>query len=233
MWDDYESQTWEYNDDGSVKSWTKENKNVGSIAHHKYYYNERGQLRSDSQDGPYGYKILWSEYSYDENDRLNETKWTIESEYSIYEDNVYITTYEYDEQGFLVSEQTKKESGKIAEYEIYDDNLPGWHVDHISGNCEVNYTYQDGKLVEKEQIVKSAVKRIINSEYEYYDSGTVSRITKIEEVNDQYTDYFVTVFLFDEEGLLQYEDIFYNYNGSGPINYNSPSWRMIYEYYYE
>ena len=60
-----------------------------------------------------------------------------------------------------------------------------------------------------------------------------SRITKIEEVNDQYTDYFVTVFLFDEEGLLQYEDIFYNYNGSGPINYNSPSWRMIYEYYYE
>ena len=35
-----------------------------------------------------------------------------------------------------------------------------------------------------------------------------------------------------EEGLLQFVEGF-NYNGSGPINYSSPSCRDVYEYYYE
>ena len=239
---DYNIINIEYEGD-RLKSWNRPQYSMleGEVSTiHEYFYNDKGQLIRESEENPTDdYKRILKDYTYNEKDQLIEVVWTIEHDYNV-GDNVYVTTYNYDNYGQLISERTRKRRGENKEYNLI---IVGDYISHetLTVNREVDYSYENGNLVKKETKLKYGEEKESEwIEYEYNSAGKVSRITKEswgELALDSYKIHTVTVSVYDDNGLLlseeQYSDVDEYPFEYGPINYDSPEWKQFYKYYYK
>ena len=233
--------TFEYEGD-KLKSWNKKEYALeGEVTTtHNYYYNEKGQLIRETEDNPFDdYKRILKEFIYDEKDRLIEIEWTIENYYNV-GDNVYVTTFGYDDYGQLVTERTRKRRGENKKYVLFiAEDYPASEV--LTVNREVDYSYEKGNLIKKiTKIQYGEEKQSIWTEYEYYNTGKVWKITEEswqESSPSSFKYHSLTENCFDYSGLLQFERHYtddldaypYEY---GPINYDVYG-RFNCKYYYE
>ena len=242
---DYNIINIEYEGD-RLKSWNRPQYSMleGEVStNHEYFYNDKGLLIRESEENPTDdYKRILKDYTYNEKDQLIEVVWTIEHDYNV-GDNVYVTTYNYDNYGQLISERTRKRRGENKEYNLI---IVGEYISHetLTVNREVDYSYENGKLVKKETKIKYGEKKESERiEYEYNSAGKVSKITNESwfeprpDAPQEYKIHQVTVSVFDDNGLLLseylYSDTDTDEYGFPRINYDSPEWKLFYKYYYE